>query len=186
MSCQGGCQEIILGIHRLGNILFLRFLSPFFNCRVENVSLGSILAGHLKGNIIYFHCVERDVCPARAVVRKSFSTSTGSVTYQALKLMGGAHNHGEQAERVLVDYAKYKLRIIVTEKKEWREKTMKQVYLDFVDSFTADMEEERKSLFSVIFPSYEKMQDNMRKWKKGRTRLEKEGNSKSLVRNLQH
>ena len=32
-----------------------------------------------------------------------------------------------QAERVLVDYAKYKLRIIVTEKKEWREKTMKQV-----------------------------------------------------------
>jgi len=139
-----------------------------------------------KKSSLYFGCESRQGCSARVLARKTFSESTGSVTYQALKLMGGAHNHGEQAERVLVDYAKYKLRIIVTEKKEWREKTMKQVYLDFVDSFTADMEEERKSLFSVIFPSYEKMQDNMRKWKKGRTRLEKEGNSKSLVRNLQH
>jgi len=33
-------------------------------------------------------------------------------------------------ERVLLDYAKYKLRIIVTEKKEWREKTMKQVCIE--------------------------------------------------------
>ena len=63
---------------------------------------------------------------------------------------------------------------------------MKQVYLDFVDSFTADMEEEKKSLFSVIFPSYEKMQGSMATWKTARTRLEKAGKSKNLVHNLKY
>ena len=53
-----------------------------------------------------------------------------------------------------------------------------------MDSFTAEMEEERKSLFSVIFPSFEKMQDSMRKWKLARTRLERDRKSKNLVSNM--
>ena len=137
----------------------------------------------IKRSWMYFACDNRDGCPAKVVVRKSFSETTGAVSYHALKLMGGAHNHGEQVERVLVDHAKHKLRIIVTEKQEWREKTMKQIYLDFVDSFAANMEEERKSLFSVIFPSYEKMQPIMRNWKVSRTRLERAGKSKNTVHN---
>jgi len=46
---------------------------------------------------LYFSCREKkNSCTAIVLVKKTFCELSGAVTYQALKLMGGAHNHGEQ------------------------------------------------------------------------------------------
>jgi len=105
-----------------------------------------------------------DRCRSHLTVRKTFSESEG-VTYRAEKLTGGRHNHGEMRERVMVDYAKHRLKLLVTQK-EWHHKSFRQIYMDFVESFPADMEEEGKSLFSVVFPSFSALELPMRRWRK--------------------
>ena len=105
-----------------------------------------------------------DRCRAHLTVRQ---TREGEgVVYRAEKLTGGPHNHGEMRERVMVDYAKHRLKLLITQGKEWRQKSLRQIYVDFVDSFPADMDEENKSLFSVVFPSFQAMELPMRRWKK--------------------
>ena len=68
-------------------------------------------------------------------------------------------------------YVICRLKLVVAEEKQWRSKTMKQIYQGFVDSFTADLDEEKKALFSVLFPSFTQIGRCMWRWKRSTKHL---------------
>ena len=118
---------------------------------------------YTKDCYMYFTCNSRD-CKARITVQKDFSEMEGHSKYQPLRLTGGPHNHGEQRERVLLDYSRSTLKREHT--KGWNHKSNRDIYNDFINSFSACLDEETKSLFFVTFPPYKVMESTMLKWKK--------------------
>ena len=91
---------------------------------------------------------------------------SGRPKYQATKLTGGPHNHPEKYEKVLLDFARHQLKVLVAERQEWRRKTYKQIYTDFVQDFSSNLDEEKKSLFFVVFPPYQAIETMMIRWKR--------------------
>lgn len=83
---------------------------------------------------------------------------------QAARFSGGPHNHPEKFEKVLLDFAKDQLKQQVIEKEEWKEKTCRQIYNDFLNSFADGLDERKKSLFLIIFPPFSSMEPSMARW----------------------
>merc|ERR1719430_2838829 len=120
-----------------------------------------------KPNNLNFSCVERhsQVAACRASMKvKKYVSAEGVTRYQAMRLSGQEHSHPEQQGRVLVDYARHRLKLLMAEEKQWETKTMKQIYEGFVDSFTAELDEEKKALFSILFPSFTQIGRCMWRW----------------------